>query len=649
MKLAESIIERARRTVLVVDDEPVVLDLLEELLGEFDFTVLRADNARDARKIITSTPFAVAILDKNMPDLSGMQLLREIKEDAPLSQVLILTGYVSVESAIDAVRNQAFDYVPKPFEAADLIAKVEAAATEFAKQVELEGELTRHESLFESIPGLVWFVAEEGRLVRINRTGAQALGYSVGELEGQTYKVLLEEGTKDKWAFTERRTAPRAAVAKRVTLRSKAGELRTFEVHSAGTYTELELEDGNKRQFAGTVGVATDITDQLRMEQALQQIQKMESLGSLAGGVAHDFNNLLTIIEACVEILGREPLSEAAEAGLQDLDLACQRATSLSKQLLTFSHQRSQNVEDIDVASALRASNSMLRRLVRENIQLEVRLHRKDCFVSLPPAALEQMLLNLIANARDAMPGGGSITVEVDLKEVGRGTPGLSAGDYVEIQVGDTGVGMDEETRKRALEPFFTTKKPGDGTGLGLATVYGLAANHGGTVVIESESGQGTKVTILLPAATRALEPRQVTDVPEDLTAEELSPTVLLVEDDDLVRRSTESILKRAGLTILSAADGEKGLEQFAANKDAIGVLLTDVVMPGISGRVLARRALEVVPDLQVIFVSGYAPDDDDADVPGVFVAKPYPPQKLVSEVHKALARWAAITAQKSR
>jgi two-component system cell cycle sensor histidine kinase/response regulator CckA len=399
------------------------------------------------------------------------------------------------------------------------------------------------------------------------------------------------------------------------------------------------------------VGMAHDITERRQAEQAqakledqLRQAQKMESIGRLAGGVAHDFNNLLTVIQGhCdlmqVQMSDADPLLDE----LGQIRHAGARAAALTQQLLAFSRKQILAPIVLDLNSLVANLGEMLERLIGEDITLTTALQPELWSVTADPGQIEQVIMNLTLNARDAMPGGGRLTIEtrnVQLDATYAKThPEAPAGACVLLAVGDTGSGMDELTRARVFEPFFTTKEPGKGTGLGLATVYGIIKQSGGDILVYSEAGQGTIFKIYLPASQmRAKSPVAAKTWPVSRGGHE---TILLVEDEEMVRDLVRTVLQSAGYTILEAGNGGEALSLAGQHQGTIDLLVTDLVMPEMSGRELAERLKALRPGIKVLFMSGYTDDVVvrhgllAADVE--FLPKPFSPGALASKVRKVL------------
>jgi two-component system cell cycle sensor histidine kinase/response regulator CckA len=384
--------------------------------------------------------------------------------------------------------------------------------------------------------------------------------------------------------------------------------------------------------------------ERARLEDQLLQSQKMEAVGRLAGGVAHDFNNLLQIILSYAEIARERPGLEPEE--LEDLDeikKAARRAANLTRQLLAFSRKQVLDPIVMDINTVLRDLVKMLQRLIGEDIEIRFVLAPEPVRVKADPGQIENVIMNLAVNARDAMPQGGVLTIETGATEVdqayAREHPFVPPGPYVMVTVTDTGAGMDADVRSHIFEPFFTTKDPGKGTGLGLATVYGIVKQSGGHISVYSEPGRGSSFKILLPrveeSAVRERPARGAERSPRG------SETILLVEDEPSLRKLVRQLLRGRGYTVIEAHDGAKALDAARKHKGPIQLLLTDVVMPGMSGRELAERLAPLRPEMKILYMSGYT---DDAivnhGVPGSgagLIQKPFSQDALARKVHALL------------
>jgi len=388
------------------------------------------------------------------------------------------------------------------------------------------------------------------------------------------------------------------------------------------------------------------VSDQQRLEEMLHQSQKLEAVGRLAGGVAHDFNNLLGVITGHGDLMRRQvPEDHPARRRLEQVMKAAERAAGLTRQLLAFSRKQVMQPKLLDLNAAVRDLGKMLERVVGEDVEIEVRAAAELGMVKADPTQVDQVLMNLVVNARDAMPKGGQLTIEtanVEFDEAYVAShPPAQPGRFVMLAVSDNGVGMDAETQEHIFEPFFTTKAPGEGTGLGLATVYGVVKQSGGNVWVYSEPGRGTTFKIYLPRVDGEASAGEAAREPA--ASARGHETVLVVEDTADLRETIREVLEERGYRVLAAADGEKALALVAERTGPIELLLTDVVMPKLGGAELARRVAELRPEIRVLYMSGYsngAVSRQGALAPGVtLLEKPFTGDALARAVREAIDR----------
>jgi signal transduction histidine kinase/ActR/RegA family two-component response regulator len=416
-----------------------------------------------------------------------------------------------------------------------------------------------------------------------------------------------------------------------------------------GAFFEEDATISPVRDAAGKVvnyvAVKRDVTREAQLEAQFLQSQKMEAIGHLAGGVAHDFNNMLAAIIMQTEVTETiEHLPEAALEGLREIRVTAEHAADLTSQLLAFSRRQVMQTRMVNLNEIVTSLAKMLQRILGEDVRLQLNLHPSALPIRADPRMLDQVLLNLAVNARDAMPDGGHLTIETGEKmfteEEARAIPDIAPGRHVCLRVTDTGSGIAPENLSRIFEPFFTTKGPGKGTGLGLATVFGIVKQHCGSIAVESEVGRGAAFQICLPATEDVMElPEEIAAKPKPRGGTE---TVLLADDDPSVRMLMRIVLERNGYRVLEAADGVEALRIWEQHAGPIHLLLTDIVMPeGISGRELAAQLLQRNPKLRVIFTSGYS-----ADIAGRelvleegqnFLQKPCPSDHILETVRKSL------------
>jgi PAS domain S-box-containing protein len=499
-----------------------------------------------------------------------------------------------------------------------------------ARQV--EAALRRQKELLSTVVGgapLVIFATDREGVFTLSDGKALALiGLQPGEAVGQSAFVMF----RDAPGVAE--NLRRALAGETVTFSSTLGEL-TFEALYAPLY------DGSG-QVDGVIGVALDTTERARLQEQLLHSQKMEGIGRLAGGVAHDFNNLLTAIISYSEFVAASfaPQDERRDDILEVLK-AANRAAELTRQLLSFARRQMVEPKVVSVNDLMLGTDRLLRRLLGEDVELVTVPHAGVPEVEIDPGQFEQMLVNLAVNARDAMPEGGTLTMETGRALLeGRDAvrADLPAGRYVTLAVSDTGTGIAEEIREQIFEPFFTTKELGKGTGLGLATCYGIARQAGGTILVSSEVGKGTTFTIYLPVASGARrQPGEAGEQP----ALQGSETLLLVEDEPQVLELAARALRAVGYTVLTAASGAEALEKARGHEGAIDLLITDVVMPQMSGVRLVEQMAEVRPGLGVLYMSGYT---DEAigqhgalDHGAALLPKPFTPAGLGFRVREVL------------
>ena len=623
--------------VLVIDDDPGTCHTISDVLELHGHAVESATAGYAGLERLTATPVDAAIVDIRLPDISGLDLLRAIRASSPDTEVIFITGHGSVATAVEAVNGAAFSYLTKPFEMPQLVAALEKALEKRRLGRALRDSEARYRALVEgSIQGLS---IHRGFAIEFaNASLAAMFGYAgPPELIGRDLRVLVaphEIPRVEGYAAACQEGGP-------------APSRYEFQgVRRDGTLIWVEALMSITSWWDGPALLVTfvDVTERKRLEDHLRQSQKMEAIGRLAGGVAHDFNNLLTVISGRAQIeLLRPELSGPSRRNIDLIAEAASRASTLTKQLLAFSRKQVLQPRVLDVDIVVARMEPLLRRLIGEDIDLVTATEPVLGRVRADPGQLEQIVLNLAVNARDAMPQGGRLTIEtanVELDEAyARQQADVHSGPYVLLAVSDTGVGMDAETQAHLFEPFFTTKGVGEGTGLGLATVYGIVKQSGGHITAYSEVGRGTTIKIYLPRVDAASEVRGAE--PEPVVLRRGSETVLLVEDDEAVRELTREVLEMQGYTVLAVADAGEAPGVLERSSRPIHLLVTDVVMPRLSGRELTERLRSLRPGLRVLYISGYA---DTAVVhhgvldPGTpFLQKPFTPDALLRSVRKVL------------
>ena len=494
-------------------------------------------------------------------------------------------------------------------------------------------------SIVESSEDAILSKTLDGIVTSWNRGAERTFGYTADEAIGKPIGLLIPHDRLDE----------ESQIIERVKQGEHVTHFETVRRRKDGTELNIALtispiKDGEGRAM-GFSEIARDITEQKGLEAQLRQSQKMEGVGQLAGGIAHDFNNLLTVINSySAMVLGELDFSNPfVRNGLEQIKEAGHRAASLTRQLLMFSRQQVLEPKVLNLNEVVSNIAKLLRRLIGEDITQVLCLHPALGRVKIDPGQLEQIVMNLAVNARDAMPGGGQLTIETENVELDNAYARTHAlvqpGPYVMLAVSDTGCGMDAETQARIFEPFFTTKGPGKGTGLGLATVDGIVKQSGGNVWVYSEVGKGTTLKVYLPRVEKTSELPEPGAAPAELPRG--SETVLLVEDEEMVRALAQAILERHGYRVLAARNVQDALRFAQESHEPIHLLLTDTIMPVMNGPELAKQFRSIRPESKVLFMSGYT-DKVIAYTatlePGTaFLQKPFTPLTLTQKVHEVL------------
>jgi two-component system cell cycle sensor histidine kinase/response regulator CckA len=631
----ETVEERPLR-VLCVEDSPDDAALIESELRRAGQEVVFecVEDAASMRAALDRAVWDVVLSDWSLPQfcaLDALALLREKHLDLPF---IVISGTVSEEVAVEAMRTGAQDYLLK----GRLTRLIPAIDRELRSRKEKEASdresAATYDALFNDSPIAMWCVDRETlAFSEVNESAIRLYGYSRREFLSMTLEDIEP-------------------------LQGSAGNARGTDddIHKrwSGAHTHIGKNGSSIAVRMTTVPVRfraakeclcviEDVTQKQTLEAQLRQAQKMEAVGRLAGGVAHDFNNMLSVILSYADLLLADLApSSPMRTDVAEMRTAGMRAAELTRQLLMFSRKQVIEPKVVDLNELLSGTSTMLKRIIGEDIDLVMLAKATPGRVRVDAGSIEQVVMNLVVNARDAMPNGGKLTIEtrnVALDEsYVRLHAGVSAGPYVMLAVSDTGGGMDRATQARIFEPFFTTKRVGKGTGLGLATVFGIVEQSGGTVWVYSEVGLGTTFKVYLPLVEDLVEP---TSNRVDLVSAPATETILLVEDEVQVRAVARGILTRLGYEVLDAADPNEALRLCAAHAGEIHLLLSDVVMPLMSGPLLAERVRALRPDIEILYMSGYTEDSIvrhgvlEAHV--AFIQKPITPQALAKKVSEVL------------
>jgi two-component system cell cycle sensor histidine kinase/response regulator CckA len=617
-----------------------VLLLQRELRrGGYDAAVRQVGDAASLAEALATGEWDVVLCDYVVPGLDIMDALRIVQQSGRDLPFIIVSGRVGEDEAATALKAGAHDFVTKerlnrllPAIERERREAADRARRRQAEQALRESE-ERYRLLVESIQDYaICLLDPAGRVSSWNGGAEQIFGFGQVEMLGSHIGRLFRalDGTQELPAQLLETAARLGTYESEVWCTRKDGR----SLLTSMLITAVCDEGGTLR---GYTLVGRDITEQMRMAEERMQSQKLEVIGRLAGSVAHDFNNLLTIVSGFAELLTQSlGPDETNRLYLEEITKAADQAAALTQQLLAFGRRQLLQPRVIDVNEIVAGMETMIRRLIGENIELSMRLAADPSHVRADAVQIQQALLNLVINARDAMQPGGRLAI---VTGNARETSGTATETLVTLDVSDTGHGMDTATLGRIFEPFFSTKEVGKGSGLGLATVDGIVAQSGGRIRVASQPDQGTTFTILLPAT--AADRGSANPPVEPATSPRGSETVLLVEDEEALRRLSRRVLAQFGYTVLEAPNGEEALHLAEAYHGPINLVLTDVVMPRLSGRDLAERVRASHPEAKILFMSGYT---DDAVVQhGVqtqsvaLLRKPFTPYALAARIREVL------------
>jgi two-component system, cell cycle sensor histidine kinase and response regulator CckA len=628
--------------ILLVEDNPSDADLVEMAIRRAvpDLEIRQVQTEREFVKELEQFQPDLIVSDHNLPQFSGHRALQLARSSNAYRPFLLVTGSLDEETAVEYMKAGANDYLLK-----DRTARLGAAvlgALKLARQrAALDLQQTLLQKVIDTDPNMIFVKDFDGRFVLVNQAVALVYGCQVSDLLGKsdadfnTNPAEVDHFLRNDRAVME--SGQPLLIPEEPVTNPVSGETRWYQTIKVS----LSLPGHGRRMM---LGVATDITQRRLLEDQLRQSQKMEAVGRLAGGIAHDFNNVLTAILGYSQMLlaDLEPGDNRRE-DLQEIEHAAERAATLTRQLLAFSRRQVLHPQVLNLNDLVENLDKFLRRLIGEDIDLKVHFTPDLWPVLADQGQLEQVLMNLAVNSRDAMPKGGKLTIETANAELDEAYAHshitVKAGPYVMLAVSDTGAGMSEETRARIFEPFFTTKGAGKGTGLGLSTVYGIVKQSGGNIWVYSEPGRGTTFKIYLPRAT---ESSPAPGLPrKETTGVRGSETILLVEDEDPVRTLAGKVLRGLGYRVLEAKLGREALAVAQAHQGEIDLLLTDVVMPEYSGSELARQLADIRPAIRILFMSGYT---DEAIIHhGVlesniaYLQKPFTPDSMARKVREVL------------
>ena len=638
--------------ILHLEDDPDYPDLVRSMLEAegVQAVVVPVANRPEFEAALEREPFDMILADYSLTEgYDGIQALRRAQDISRDTPFLIVSGTIGEEAAIESLKSGATDYVLKqwPERLVPAVRRAVQEAQERRARRQAEMELRQSEEqyrlIFDNNPVPMWvFDHETLAFLEVNDAAVQHYGYSREEFSRMTLKDI--RGSDETPMLME--YLHELVAAARPTRFALAGVWSHRKKDGTLIQVDVKWSPICFRGRAASLTMANDITTQRRLEEQLRQAQKMEAIGQLAGGVAHDFNNILTVVRGHAELLLTDGgLSERASHSARQISQAAERAATLTRQLLAFSRRQVMQPRLLNMNEIVGNMTRMLSRIVGEDVALQLHYCPEPALVKADAGMMEQVLMNLVVNARDAMPQGGRVVIEVTVMDVDTARldqhPEGRPGRFVCLRVADTGCGIAPDNLRRIFDPFFTTKEVGKGTGLGLATVYGIVNQHQGWVEVESEPGKGAAFRVLL-ARSDAVEAGLAQDPSTRLPPRGGSEMILVVEDETPLRELVCQCLARSGYRILQAETGVKALELWAAHRNEIDLVLTDLVMPGrMNGRQLAERLQADRPGVKVLFTSGYSAEVVGKDFvlrPGLdYLQKPFQPQQLTAMVRACL------------
>jgi two-component system cell cycle sensor histidine kinase/response regulator CckA len=634
--------------ILHLEDNPLDAELIEEMLvGEgISCQIKRVETRGDFVDALAGQEFDMVLSDYSLPAFDGLSAMAIVRDRYPTIPFLIVTGTLGEEVVIETLKSGATDYVLKQH-LARLAPSVHRALREARDRKErkraeeaLRDSLALCTTLIENLQMGVLVEDASRRILNANKTFCDLFGI-------EDSRSLIDANCAEALELAKSLFVNQEDFMQRIEERIQNGRtvIAEEEIMTDGRILERDYVPIliGKERFAH-LWLYHDMTERKNLEEQFRQSQKMDAIGRLAGGIAHDFNNLLTVIIGFSSLLMYRLEEEAGgRKEVEEIEKAARRAAALTGQLLAFSRKQVLQPEVLDLNAILSDMNKMLRRIIGEDIELITLPDPELGQVKADPGQIEQIIMNLAVNARDAMPQGGKLTIATTTVELDEGYAFSHAqvqpGCYVLLTVSDTGLGMDKQTQSRIFEPFFTTKDQGKGTGLGLSTVYGIVKQSNGHIWVYSEPGYGTSFKIYLPCLRNAASTKTIKE--NHAALRKATETILLVEDEEVLRKLVSQILALKGYRVIEAHNGNHAVELCAQYEETIHLIITDVIMPQMDGVELAKRLLAMRPELKLLFMTGYTSDiilhHGMLEKDLALLQKPFSPDALIDKVCEVL------------
>lgn len=642
--------EKSLIKILIIEDyEDDVLLLLHHLSkGGLKIEYKVAETATQMQTYLAENSWDLVISDYALPGfdgLSALKILQKSKQDIPF---IIVSGAIGEETAVAVMKAGAHDYIMKD-ELSRLVPAIRRElkeATERQERRRIQRELAESEAryrlLAENVSDVIWTMNMDFNFTYISPSIERILGYTIQEAMELQLRKIITKSSLDIAIRTYRKLFSLISEKKEINNKFSRLELQMIDKNGDIHWSEVSISflmDKHKIPY-GLIGTARDITERKTLEEKIIESQKMEAINRLAGGIAHDFNNLLTVIKGYCELgLFKVSKLDPLYQNFEHIHRATERAGLLTRQLLAFSRRQVLKPVIINLNKIINEIKPMLKRIIDEDIELITLLDPDIGNIQVDAGQIEQVVMNLAANARDAMPGGGQLKISTTRayidKTIIQENLEIATGPYSILEISDTGEGMDENTKAHVFEPFFTTKKESKGTGLGMASVYGIVKQSGGFIELQSKPKIGTRITIYFPQIDQPANKTETTKIrkPQQGGKE----TILLVEDEEVVRNLIANVLRMHGYTVLEAAQAGDALLICEKQADAIDMVLTDIVMPRMNGKELVERIRSQHKKMKVLFISGYSETVQFSKSDENYLQKPFQPVELLEKVRHIL------------
>ncbi len=630
--------DMVKPTILIVDDDPNLRKTLSDILGVKGYLPLDVAAGKEALEKAAEERPAVALIDIRLEDISGLDVMKGIKECSPDTECILITGYASRASAIEAIHLGVYSYFQKPYNMDQLLLTVQRAIEKRKTEAALRENEERFRSLVESASDGIVISDEAGVITMWNNGARKMFGFTAVEMIGKPVAALMSATCRPSHRESMRRLAAPGG-GKHI---GKTEELEGLRKDGGVFPLELSLSTWRLQEERFFAAITRDITKRKQIEARLQQAQKLEAIGTLAGGIAHDFNNILSNIIGYTELVLEDVDRNSSQyENLTEVLHAGNRAAELVKQILAFSRQNNRKRKPVQIDSIVKEALKLLRASLPSTIEIRENIETDAGIVLANPTQIHRVVMNLCTNALHAMHNRNDV-LEITLTRTppdadnGPGHPDLKPGDYLRLVVADTGDGIPPEIRDRIFDPYFTTKDKDKGTGLWLSVVHGIVRGHGGQITVDSEIGMGTTFTVFLPLVEKSAY-QDETELPAAIPFG--NERILIVDDEEPIVRLQRRTLEHLGYRVASRTSSVEAFEAFYANPEGYDLMITDMTMPNMSGDLLAMEIKKVRADLPVILCTGFSEEitREKAAVMGIdaFLMKPVTKKELAETIRK--------------